>query len=316
MKPTELKVAVCQMAPVWLNREETLLKVNTQIVDAAQEGAGLAVFGEAIVPGYPFWVEWTDGAKFNSPLQKQWYSLYQSQAVDIRGGHLSDIQKTAKKHGIAVYLGVIEKTRERSGHSLYCSLVFIDAVGEIKSVHRKLMPTYEERLVWAPGDGNGLKVHEIGPFVAGGLNCWENWIPMARAALHGQGSTMHVAVWPGSRRLTGEITRFIAMESRSFVVSASGFFTRGMVPDSVPEADRLRQAIPEMPADGGSCIAAPDGNWILEPQTGREGIFCAVLDATDVAAERQNFDYSGHYGRPDVLSLHLNSERQKPVNFN
>ena len=125
-------------------------------------------------------------------------------------------------HHIAVIVGRVERAEDRGGHSLYCSLVLIDSQGIIQSVHRKLVPAYEERLTWAPGDGHGLRVHHLGAFTIGGPDCWQNWMPLARAALYAQGEDVHVAVWPGSARNTSDITQFIAKEGRSYVLSASG----------------------------------------------------------------------------------------------
>ena len=210
---------------------------------------------------------------------------------------------------------MIERAAERGGFSLYACLVHVSAEGRIASAHRKLVPTYDERLVWAPGDGHGLRVHEVGEFRVGGLNCWENWMPMARAALYGQGENLHVAVWPGSERNTADITRFIAKESRSWVVSVSGLLHRDGISDRVPQAERIRKAAPEWLANGGSCVAAPDGEWLLEPQTGEEGIWVVSLDLERVARERQNFDPAGHYSRPDVLRLKVRRKRQKTVEF-
>ncbi len=226
---TLLTVGLAQIAPCWLNRARTLEKVTAWVADAADTGCGLVAFGEALVPGYPFWVELTDGARFNSPLQKETYAEYAEQAVQLEAGHLDAVCAAAARGKIAVYLGTIERAVSRGGHSLYCSLVFIDAAGRIGSVHRKLMPTHEERLVWAVGDGNGLRTHEVGPFHAGGLNCWENWMPLSRAALYAQGEDLHVAVWPGSERNTRDITRFIALESRSYVASVSGLMRRAEI---------------------------------------------------------------------------------------
>jgi nitrilase len=158
-------------------------------------------------------------------------------------------------------------------------------------------------------------VHELGGFRVGGLNCWENWMPLPRAALYGQGENLHVAVWPGSRRNTEDITRFIARESRSWVVSVSGLMHRDWIPDEVPHAAEIRAAAPEWLADGGSCVAAPDGRWLLEPQTGAEGLWCVELSLEEVARERQNFDPAGHYARPDVTRLKVNRRRQKTVTF-
>jgi nitrilase len=311
----KLNVALAQVAPAWLDRAATLEKVLARVEQAAQEGAGLVVFGEALLPGYPFWPELTEGARFESALQKTLFARYAENAVDLDQGQLDRLCRRAGELGIAVYLGFIERSAERGGFSLYASLAYIDAAGRLASVHRKLMPTYEERLVWAPGDGHGLRVHELGGFRVGGLNCWENWMPLARAALYGQGENLHVAVWPGSRRNTEDITRFIARESRSWVVSVSGLMHRDWIPDDVPHAAGIRQAAPEWLADGGSCVAAPDGRWVLEPQVGVEGLWCVELSLEEVARERQNFDVAGHYARPDVTRLKVNRRRQKTVTF-
>jgi nitrilase len=310
-----LKVALSQMAPVWLDGQATLEKVSQQITLAAAEGTDLVVFGEGLIPGYPFWPDLLDGSRFESKVQKDLFALYASQAVDIEGGQLLLLCEQAAEQGIAVYLGVIERSADRGGFSLYATLVYIRPDGTIGSTHRKLMPTYEERLVWATGDGHGLRVHDLGEFRVGGLNCWENWMPLTRAALYGQGENLHVAVWPGSRRITEDITRFIARESRSYVISVSGMMHSDWISDQLPYAEEMRQACTGWLADGGSCIAGPDGQWVLEPQVGAEGLFYADLDIRVVARERQNFDPAGHYSRPDVTRLKVNRKRQKTTSF-
>jgi nitrilase len=310
-----VRVALAQIAPAWLQRETTLDKIIAHVEEAAGQGAQLVVFGEALLPGYPFWPELTDGARFESAEQKELFAHYAGQAVDIGSGQLDPLCRKAAELGVAVYLGTIERSAERGGFSLYATLVYIDAHGRIGSAHRKLMPTYEERLVWSPGDGHGLRVHELGEFRVGGLNCWENWMPLPRAALYGQGENLHVAVWPGNRRNTEDITRFIARESRSFVVSVSGLMHRDWIPDGTPQADRIRSATSGWMADGGSCAANPDGRWLLEPQIEEEGVWCVDLDIGEVARERQNFDPAGHYSRPDVTRLKVNRKRQKTVRF-
>lgn len=311
----QLRVAVAQMAPVWLDREATLAKVAGRVQAAAADGAQLVVFGEALVPGYPFWLELSDGARFESALQKDWFALYAEQAVDVAGGGLTGLCRLAAQHRIAIYLGCIERATDRSAHSLYASLVYIDPQGEIGSVHRKLCPTYEERLVWSPGDGHGLRVHELHGFRIGGLNCWENWMPLPRAALYAQGENVHVAAWPGSHRNTHDITRFLAREGRSWVVSVSGLMPSQAIAGSLPQADALRSAAPEWLADGGSCVAGPDGQWVLEPRTECEFLECVELDLATVYRERQNFDPAGHYSRPDVTRLQVDRRRQSTARF-
>ncbi len=311
----QLTVAAVQMAPVWLDRDRTVAKVIDRLHDAARGGAQLVTFGEALVPGYPFWIERTDGARFESAIQKSLHAHYLDQAVQVEAGHLAPVTEAARALGTAVVLGCIERPADRGGHSVYASLVYIDASGTIRSVHRKLMPTYEERLSWSPGDGHGLRTHRLGAFTVGGLNCWENWMPLARTALYAQGEDLHVAIWPGGMHNTGDITRFISREGRSYVISVSGIMRRSDISDSLPHADLLRETASDMMASGGTCIAAPDGTWVAEPLANEERVIIATLDHQRVREERQNFDAVGHYARPDVLQLVVNRERQRAIRF-
>ncbi len=308
-----LTVAAVQMAPIWLDRDRTVAKVVDRLHEAARGGAQLVTFGEALVPGYPFWIERTDGARFESAIQKSLHAHYLDQAVQVEAGHLAPVTEAARALGTAVVLGCIERPADRGGHSVYASLVYIDASGTIRSVHRKLMPTYEERLSWSPGDGHGLRTHRLGAFTVGGLNCWENWMPLARTALYAQGEDLHVAIWPGGMHNTGDITRFIAREGRSYVISVSGIMRRSDISDSLPHADLLRETASDVMASGGTCIAAPDGTWVAEPLANEERVIIATLDHQRVREERQNFDAVGHYARPDVLQLVVNRERQRAI---
>ena len=310
-----LRVSLAQISPQWLDRTATLEKVNDFVRQAAAQDSQLVVFGEGLVPGYPFWPELTNGAEFDSSLQKDLFAHYSSQAVDIEAGHLEALCKTAKEHSIAIYLGCIERAPDRGGQSLYASLVYITANGHIGSVHRKLCPTYEERLVWSAGDGHGLRVHDLHGFRVGGLNCWENWMPLPRAALYAQGENVHVAVWPGNVRNTQDITRFMAREGRSYVLSVSSLMHADWIPDTFPHAASVKQAAKSWMADGGSCIASPDGEWLLKPQAETEGLFSAELDLNVIRRERQNFDPAGHYSRPDVTRLVVDRSRQSTVSF-
>ena len=313
--PGKLRVSLAQISPVWLNRTATLEKVEDCICQAADQGSQLVAFGEALVPGYPFWLELTGGAQFDSRVQKDLFAHYSSQAVDIDAGDLQAICDTAGQHSIAIYLGCIERAADRGGQSLYASLVYINADGQIASIHRKLCPTYEERLVWSAGDGHGLQVHDLHGFRVGGLNCWENWMPLPRSALYAQGENVHVAVWPGSIRNTQDITRFIARESRSYVLSVSALMHADWITGAFPHASHVREAASGWMTDGGSCIAGPDGEWLLEPQTETEGLLNAELDLNMIRRERQNFDPAGHYARPDVTRLHVDRTRQSTVSF-
>lgn len=310
-----LVVACVQIAPVWFDRAATLEKVARALDEAAGHGCQLVVFGEALVPGYPFWIERTDGARFNDPKQKAIFARYLDQGVVIERGDLSEICALARTHGVAVYVGIMERAPDRGGHTLYCTLVYIDRLGVIGSVHRKLQPTYEERMAWGQGDGHGLQVHEVGAFRVGGLSCYENWMPLSRAALYAQGEDLHVSVWPGGLHNTELLPRFIAQESRSYVLAVSGLMRPQDVPPDTPARDEMLAGSGEFLANGGTAIAAPDGTFLVAPVVGREVLIIAELDHARVRGERQNFDPAGHYARPDVTTLVVDRRRQRLATF-
>ena len=178
----ELLIAAAQISPVWLDKNATLKKVIETIREAGDEGVELLAFGEAAVPGYPYWLETTNGCQWDNDLQKETFAHYAKESVSLVKGDLEEVCRAVKESGVlSVILGVVERNdsiQGCSGHSLFCSAVFIDGEeGKIANVHRKLMPTFDERLVWAPGPGgSGLKTKKVGPFNVSMLNCWENWV--------------------------------------------------------------------------------------------------------------------------------------------
>ena len=310
---TTLKIAMAQIAPVWLDKSATLQKIENSIIEASKENCELIVFGEALLPGYPFWLALTGGAEWDKKVNKELHAHYVRNSICIEKGELNSVCELAKVHNMAIYLGIMERPTDRGGHSIYASLVYINEEGLIQSVHRKLQPTYDERLTWAPGDGNGLQVHPLKAFTVGGLNCWENWMPLPRTALYGQGENLHIAVWPGSDHNTKDITRFIARESRSYVVSVSSLMSKEDFPKNTPHIDAILKNAPDSLANGGSCIAGPNGECIVEPVLHKEGLIIQSIDFNRVLEERQNFDPVGHYSRPDITKLIVNTERQTTV---
>ena len=306
-----MRIALAQLAPVWLDRTATLVKIQQCVSDAATRGAQLVVFGETLLPGYPFWLSGANGAAFDDPVQKALYAHYLRAAVCIERGDLDGLCRQAKQQAVALYLGIAERPLDRGGHSIYCSLVYIDATGTIRSVHRKLQPTYEERLVWAAGDGHGLRTHALQGFTVGGLNCWENWMPLSRATLYAQGENLHVAVWPGAVRNTADSTRFMALEGRSYVASISGLLRKQDISPTTPHRDFILANYSDPINNGGSCLAAPDGSWVIAPVADREALVCADIDLNRVLEERQSFDPAGHYSRPDVTRLVVDRRRQR-----
>ena len=210
-----------------------------------------------------------------------------------------------------------ERRANTARGSVYATLVAIDPEHGIVSAHRKVQPTYDERMAWAQGDGNGLRVHtftgrEGDTARVGGLNCWENWLPQARLAMYAGGEDIHVSAWPGAVRNTQDIARFVALEGRVFSLAASTLISRTDVSDDFPLAGQLPDGDW---TDGGSAIAAPDGAWLQEPLADDEKLVVADIDLAQVREERQNFDPTGHYSRADVFQLRVDRRRLSVAEF-
>lgn len=304
-----MRFAAAQARCMWLDPTAGTVKVLDVLDQAAAADVELLAFPETFLSGYPFWVKHTGGARFDDPDQKRAYAAYLDAAVELNGPELKQISEAVRDVGIFTYLGITERVYG----TVYCTLVAISPAEGIVSAHRKLMPTHEERLVWGAGDGHGLQTHQVGKFRVGGLNCWENWMPLARHALFAQGEDVHVSVWPGSSRATADITRFIAREGRVYSLAAGALFSYSDIPAGFPFRDQLAGRVSQ--CDGGSAIAGPDGEWIVRPVSGEERLVMATADQAVIRGERQNFDPAGHYGRADVFQVTVNRRRLHPARF-
>jgi nitrilase len=307
-----MRIAGVQAAPVFLDRERTISKVIDTMTEAAAQGADLVAFPETFVSGYPAWVDITDSPSWENRAQQQAYAAYVDSAVDLASDEFDQVVTAARELDVFAYVGVAEKGDSHA--SVYCTLVGIDPSAGIVSAHRKLKPTFGERLVWADGDGNGLRVHDHHGWRISGLNCWENWMPLARTALYAQGTQLHVAVWPGSPHLTRDITRFIAKEGRVYVLSVGSVLRAEHIPLDFPLRDQMLESA-ERYCSGGTMLAAPDGSVVEAPIKDEETIVYADIDLDMVKRERKNFDAAGHYSRPDVLSLTVDRRRTNPATF-
>ncbi|MHA2173300.1 MAG: carbon-nitrogen hydrolase family protein [Candidatus Hodarchaeales archaeon] len=297
-----IRVACIQISPIFLDAKKTWDKLSLYIKEAADNGAELVTWGETLIPGYPQWVSPSGGAKFNDPSQKLVYSKYWEESLDLAKSSIIDEMKNlAKKKKLMMMGGIAEKY----GGSIYCTLLSIGENGTILGRHRKIKPTYEERLVWADGDGLGLKTYPFKNAVIGGLNCWENWLPLARAKLHLQEELIHIAVWPGSLTLTQDISRFIALEGRLWVLSTSGLLRNTDFTHLTKEIFPMKNIMENKSnfwQNGGSMIVNPKGEIVAGPLVDKEGIIYADIDISVVIQERQSLDISGHYSRFDIFN--------------
>jgi nitrilase len=294
-----LKVAAVQMAPIYLNARATWDKLSSYIREAAARGAELVVWGESLIPGYPNWTSIsTDGR------QKSLYARYWREALRLDGPIVAEMKDLARELGVMCKGGIAEQ----HGGSTFCTLLTIGSDGMLLGRHRKLKPTWRERLVWADGDGTGLRTYPTKIGQVGGLSCWENWMPLARAALHQHEEIVHVATWPGKLDLTEDISRFMALEGRTWIVSVSGMLRAKDWSNIDGEFPLLRTmaAEKEIWQDGGSLIVSPTGDVVAGPLLGEEGILYADIDPQVAIEERQVLDYSGHYARTDILRLEVN----------
>ncbi len=308
-----MRIAAAQTSPAWGDAGATKQIVVDWVGKAAAEDVDLVAFGETFMSGYPYWMSRTDGARWNASDQKEAYAFYLDSAVAIDGPEMADVVEAVCDLEVFTFLGITE--RSKSGGTVYASYVAIDPTEGIVSCHRKLMPTFDERMAWGIGDGNGLVVHQVADFKVSGLNCWENWVPTIRHTMYAQGTQLHVAAWPGSVGLTKDITRFIALEGRCYVLSVGSTLFPESVPDDFPAKEASLAGDYPLLYDGGSAIAGPDGRWIVEPVSREERLVIADIDPAVVRGERQNFDPAGHYFRGDVIKVEVDRSRLDPVSF-
>ena len=292
----QVTVAAVQAAPVFLDREATVDKAVGLIAEAAANGAGLVVFPEAFVPTYPDWVwrtkPWADGGL---------YARLFDQSVTVPGLATDRLGEAAAQSGVYVSIGVNE--REERGSTLYNTQLYLGPDGTVLGAHRKLMPTGGERLVWGMGDGSTLVVIDTPFGRLGGLTCWENYMPLARAALYSMGVDIYLApTWDNSDVWVSTL-RHIAKEGRVYVVGVN-FCLRGSdVPADVPGRDELYGGEDDWLSRGNTAIVSPNGDILAGPLVEQEGILYAQLDAHTARTARQQFDPAGHYSRPDVFHL-------------
>lgn len=314
MMSDSARVALIQARPVYYDLPATIDKALSLIAEAARSGAQLAVFGETFFPGYPAWLDCAiDYARWDHAPTKQLYARLVSNSLAIDSAEMRQLRDSARTRVIALVIGLNERVaRGRGNRSLYNSLVIIDGDGALLNHHRKLRPTYTEQLVWAQGDGAGLRAANTTAGRVGGLICWEHWMPHARQALHLSGEDIHIALWPQVKPLHQIASRHYAFEGRCFVLAVGNIMTAADFPPELQLPPELCGEANARLLNGGSAIIAPDGEYLVEPLFDEETIITADLDLRMIAQEQMALDVTGHYARDDVFDFAVNRRRLAP----
>jgi nitrilase len=301
------KVAVVQASSVMFDLERSLQKAQTLAADAARQGAKLVLFPEAFLSGYPRGIDFGAVVGSRSDAGRDDFHRYWESSIDVPGPAVDRLAGIAREASIYLLIGVIE----REGGTLYCSVLFFAPDGTYLGKHRKVMPTGSERLVWGFGDGSTLPVFDTPLGKIGAVICWENYLPLMRAAMYGKGIEIYCAPTADSRDVWLASMRHIAVEGRCFVLSCNQFNRQSDFPsdyrarfDGDPNGIVTR---------GGSCIVDPFGNFLAGPNTEREAILIAEIDRAQIVRGKYDLDVVGHYARPDIFQLTVDERLKRPV---
>jgi len=311
------RAAAVQASPIFLDTARTIQKAVSLIGEAARNGASLIAFPEVFVPGYPYW-SWITDPVTGSP----WFEKLSRASILIDGPEVATLCAAAREHGVHVVIGVNERSPISWG-AIYNTMLFIGPEGTLLGRHRKLVPTWAEKLTWSNGDGSSLVVYQtaIGPL--GGLACGENTNTLARFALLAQGELVHVAsyialpVAPADYDMADAIRLRAAahsFEGKLFTVVSCSTISEeiitameAVVPDARARLERKSSAF--------SGILGPDGRVVGAPLIDDEGIVYADIDLGRCIQPKQMHDIVGHYQRFDIFNLQVNAAPQQPVSI-
>ena len=299
-------VAAAQLAPAFLDMDACVDIACKWIAEAGKQGVRVLVFPETWLPGYPVWLDRTPEASFwDHPPAKEIFGRLMENSPRIPSPEIDKLCKAAAKAKLTLVMGL----QEREGNTLYNTMLYISEQGEILGKHRKLVPTYTERLIWGRGDGSTLTVVDTPVGRVGGLVCWEHWMPLTRQAMHNQTELIHAAVWPSMNEVHMLASRSYAFEGRCFVVATGSVLRREHLPKGLELLD-------DMPGDGpwmmgGSAVIGPNAEIVAGPAGEEETLVVAEIDPQLAAQESMTLDVSGHYSRPDVFTFTVNDEERQ-----
>jgi nitrilase len=314
MRSSRIVAAIVQ-AEVAADVEAGLELTREKSLEAAASGAELIVFPETWIPGYPAWLDsCRDAALWDHGPVKAIFARIVENSIAIPGPAFDKLAETAREAGATLVVGISERVERGAGRgTLYNSLITIGPDGRLLNHHRKLMPTYTERLIWGAGDVEGLRAVDTPAGRVSALVCWEHWMPLARQALHESGEDLHVAVWPTVHDLHQVASRQYAFEGRCFVLASGAMMRAASLPPELdPHPDRVTGG-DEWVLRGGSAIIGPDGKYIVEPVYDEPRVLLAELDLRRLHEERMTLDVTGHYHRPEMFDFKpLRSGRRSP----
>lgn len=304
LKPT-VHIAIIQARPVCFDLAGTVEKLADLAADAARDGAALVAVGETFLPGYPAWIDHAPRAMiWDNRATKDAFAQYRENSIVIPGPTHEGLSRLAARLGVAMVVGCSERVDHGPGHgTLYNTLLTYDADGALLNHHRKLVPTFTERVIWGPGDAAGLcatNTETVGR--VGSLVCWEHWMPLARQTLHQSREDVHVAAWPWAHDKHQLASRQYAFEGRTHVLVIGQIQTEADVPEPLREAGRVIDP-GALLLRGGSAVVAPDGTYVVEPVLDVESTIHAEIDLRAKDRECMTLDVTGHYARPDIFEL-------------
>ena len=279
---------------------------------AVADGAALVVFPETWLPGYPAWLDWCrDAGLWNHAPTKAVFAHMAHESIDVDGDSGEVLSHVARDVGVTMVIGVTERVSHGVGRgTLFNTLLTYGPDGALLNHHRKLIPTYTERLVWGHGDTAGLRAVDTPVGRVSGLVCWEHWMPLARQALHDSGEDIHVAAWPMVHEMHQVASRQYAFEGRCFVIAAGALMRASALPATLERDGRATHPDTWI-LRGGSAIIGPDGSYVTEPVYEREALIIADIDLARIREEQMTLDVSGHYSRPDAFDFSVRGSTRR-----
>ena len=307
-KAKTVRVAVVQAAPVVYDLEKTLEKAIGLIREAAEKGANIVVFPETFIPGYPRGLTFGFNIGARTMEGRKDFQRFHDNCVAVPGPEVDILGKAAAENNVYLAMGITEKDGNNIDGTLHCCMLFFGPDGTFLGRHRKLKPTGSERYIWGQDDGSTLTVVDTPYGQMGALICWENYMPLARAAMYQKGIKLYLAPTADQRDTFQCTLRHIAIEGRCFVICCNQYMEKSMYPTDLYGYAEI-EAQPDVMCRGGSCIINPFGEYVAGPAFGGEEILVADLDLDQITQGKADFDCIGHYARPDIFELIVHEKK-------